>query len=139
AQRIAKDACGAERRRAAFDVLQERLADAMALPAVVDRQPEFEGGGGEIEGVARLTDDGLESVDLHSRDHAELIGLADVDEAIKQRRRQLADGAEEAVVAGTRGQAAKIALQDVRSARLDETYGDGVTTARAQHVGMLPE
>src|SRR3954454_20166675 len=111
----------------------------MTLPSVVDRQPEFEARCLEIEGIARLADNGLEPVDLNGGDHAELIGLADMDETLEQRRRQLADGAKETVVAGARSQAAEIVLQEIRIARRDEAHGYRIAVARAQHVGMLPE
>ena len=61
----------------------ERRADAMALPAVVDRQAELEAVGLGVEGVAGFADDGLGAVDCHDRDHAEAVGLADMDEAIE--------------------------------------------------------
>ena len=71
---------GAERRRAAFEIFQQRLADALALPAVVDRQAELDAGGVAVEGIAGFADDGLDAVDQHGRDHAEAVGLADMDE-----------------------------------------------------------
>ena len=76
---------GAERGGAAFEIFQQRRADALALPAVVDRQAELEAGGIGIEGVAGFADDGLEAVDHHGRDHAEAVGLADMDEMLEQR------------------------------------------------------
>ena len=42
AQRIAEQALGAERGGAAFQIAQQRRTDALALPAVVDRQAELE-------------------------------------------------------------------------------------------------
>src|SRR5437868_11905596 len=42
AQCVAEQVLGAERSRAAFENFQQRLADAVALPAVVDRQAEFD-------------------------------------------------------------------------------------------------
>ena len=63
----------------------KRGADAMALPAVVDRQAEFETVGVGIEGVAGFADDGLGAVDAHDRDHAEAVGLADMDEVDRAR------------------------------------------------------
>ena len=52
AQRIAEQSDGAERRRAAFQIAEQRRADAMALPAVVDRQAELEAIRIGVEGVA---------------------------------------------------------------------------------------
>src|SRR5204862_1487438 len=61
AQGVAEQFCGAKGRSAAFEILQKRRADAMALPSIVDQQSELETRCLEIEGVARLADDGLES------------------------------------------------------------------------------
>ena len=36
-----------------------------------------------VEGVAGFADDGLGAVDGHDRDHAEAVGLADMDELIE--------------------------------------------------------
>src|SRR5262249_48090174 len=72
-------------------------------------------------------------------DHAELVGFANMDEAVEQRRRQLAHGAEEAVVTGTGRQPAEIVLDAVGIARLDEAHRDRLAALRAQHVGMLAE
>ena len=83
AQRIAEQPVGAEGRGAAFQIAEQRRADAMALPAVVDRQAEFETVGIGVEGVAGFADDGLGAVDGHDRDHAEAVGLADMDEMIE--------------------------------------------------------
>ena len=65
AQGIAEQALGAERGRAAFQIPQQRRADALALPAVVDRQAEFEARRLGFEPVAGFADDGLEAVDRH--------------------------------------------------------------------------
>src|SRR5262249_26018456 len=139
AQRVAEQFCGAKGRRPAFQILQQRPADAVALPAVVDRESELEARGFKIIGVTRLADDGLKAINLHGGDDAELVGLADMDEAVEQSRRQLAHGAEEAVVARTRGEAAEIILDAVRIARLDETHGDRRSVCRAEYVRMLTE
>src|SRR5882757_1092300 len=73
AQRVAEQALGAKRSRAAFEIFQQRLADAMALPAVVDRQSEFDAA--VLERVAGFADNDLMAVDWHRRDHAETIQL----------------------------------------------------------------
>jgi len=39
---VAEQVLGAERSRAAFQIFNNALADAVALPAVVDRQAEFD-------------------------------------------------------------------------------------------------
>src|SRR5437762_13936562 len=57
AQRVAEQPRGAERGGAAFEVLQERGADAMALPAVVDRQAKRETPAVSMKHVARLAGD----------------------------------------------------------------------------------
>ena len=118
---------------------EQRFADAMALPAVVDRKAELETRGCEIESIARFADDGLVAIELHGGDHAELVGLANMDEALEQVLRQLAHGAEETVVAGARSEPAKVVLEAVGIARLDEPHGDRLAAAPAQHVGMLAE
>src|SRR5882757_2224922 len=71
AQRIAEQAGGAERGGAAFEILQERRADAVSLPAIVDRQAEFETPAVNMERIARLADDGLEAIDRHGSDNSE--------------------------------------------------------------------
>src|SRR5262245_39957086 len=111
----------------------------MALPAVVDRQSELESRALEIEGIARVADDGLVAFDLHSGDHGKLVGLANMDEAVEQARWQLAHGAEEAVITGTRGQPAEIILDMFGVARLDKTHRDGFVALRAQHIRVLAE
>ena len=88
AQGVAEQAVGAERSRAAFEIFQQRLADAVALPAVVDRQAEFDAA--VLERVAGFADDDLMAVDQHGRDHAEAVGFADMDEILEHRRRQFA-------------------------------------------------
>src|SRR5207247_1429041 len=103
------------------------------------RQPELESRALEIEGVAGFADDGLVTVDLHGGDYAELIGLANMDEAVEQARRQLAHGAEEAVVLGARRQPAEIILDVFGVARLDEAHRDGLAALRAQHIRVLAE
>ena len=122
-QRVAEQAVGAERGRAAFEIFQQRLADAMALPAIVDRQAELDAGGLGLERVAGFADDDLMAVGRMRRDHAETVGFADMDELIEQRRRQFAGGAEETVVAGAGRERAEIALQRLGVARLDEADG----------------
>ena len=65
--------------RAAFEIFQERLADAVALPAVVDRQAEF-----DLDCRRRMHNGPrrrcLMTVDQHGRDHGETVGFADMDE-----------------------------------------------------------
>src|SRR5271169_2187337 len=88
-QRVAEQALGTESGSAAFQVLEQRGADAMALPAVVDRKTEFETSGIGVERVAGFADDGLKAVDAHSGDNAEALVFADMDEMIELRFRQL--------------------------------------------------
>ena len=75
-----------------------------------------------IEGIAGFADDGFNAIDGHDRDHAESVGLADMDEMIELVLRQLADGAEEAVVAGADRQRPEVSLQRLCIARLDEAH-----------------
>src|SRR5262249_3677051 len=84
-------------------------------------------------------DDGLEALDLHARDDGKTFALTDMGEAFKQGVRQLAHGAEEAVVAGAGRQRAVIALQFLAVARLDKTHCDNFTAADPQHIGILLE
>src|SRR6266404_4637684 len=79
------------------------------------------------------------AVDGHGRDHAEAVGLADMGETMELTWRQFGDGAEEAVVAGARGQRAEVALQGVGIARLDKAQLQRLAAAQAQGVGMLLE
>ena len=60
-QGIAEQALGAKRGGAAFQIPQQGRTDALALPAVVDRQPELETVGTGLERVAGFADDGLDS------------------------------------------------------------------------------
>ena len=101
----------------------------MALPAVVDRQAEFDAGSVGVERIAGFADDGLDAVDQHGRDHAEAVGFADMDEILEQRRRQFAGRAEEAVVAGAGRERAEIVLQRLGVARLDEAHGHRLAAA----------
>src|SRR5581483_10339102 len=117
----------------------QRRADAMALPAVLDRQAEFQARILGMQGIARLADDGLETVDHHGRDHGETFDHSDMREAVEHLRRQLVHRAEEAVVAGAGRQRAVIVLQILAVARLDETHGDLLALPRTQHVGILLE
>ena len=118
---------------------QQRRADALALPAVVDRQAEFETCGIGLEAIAGLADDGLKAVDAHDRDHAETIVLAGMDEMIELGLRQFAHGAEEAVVAGAHRQRPEVGLQFLGVPRLDKAHRHGLAVAQPQDIGMLPE
>src|SRR5690606_1663131 len=129
-QGLAEQPSGAERRRAAFEIFQDRRPDAAAVPAVVDRQAELEARRLIVKGITRLPDDGLTAVDFHGGDNAELIGLADMDVAFEQAGRQLADRTEKAVVAGSRRESAEIVLQRLRIAWLDEAHRDGLAVLR---------
>src|SRR5713226_10784483 len=53
--------------------------------------------------------------------------------------RQLAHGAEEAIVARADRERPEVTLQCVRIARLDKAHGQRFSTARPQDIGMLPE
>ena len=111
----------------------------MALPAVVDRQAEFEAVRIGVERIAGLADDGLKAVDRHGGDYAEAVGLADMDEMLKQALRQLAHGAEEAVVAGAGRERPEVALQCVGIPGLDKAHRQRFAAAQAQDIRMLPE
>jgi len=99
AQGIAEQTFGAQRSGAAFQIPQHRRTDALALPAVVDRQPELEPCRIGFESIAGLTDDGLNAVDRHDRDHAETIILSGMDEMTEFGLRKLPHRAEETIVA----------------------------------------
>src|SRR6266567_3162075 len=139
AQRIAEQTFGAERCRPAFEVFEQCRTDALALPAVVDRQAELETRGIGIERVAGFADDGLDAIDWHRRDHGETVGLADMDEMVELLLRQLAHRAEEAVVAGADRERPEVTLQRVSIARLDEAHHHRLAGTQPQHIGMLPE
>src|SRR5262249_7352394 len=124
---------------AAFQILQQSRANAMALPAVVDRQAELEAVVVSVEGVAGFADDGLEPVDLHGRDDREAVLYADMGEMIEHRLRQFAHRAKKAVVARAGRERAEIVLQFFRITRLDKAHAYRVAPARAQHVGILLE
>src|SRR5258707_8467994 len=83
AQRIAEQPAGAQRGGATFHIPEQRRTDALALPTVVDRQAELETPGVSVERVAGFADDGLDAVEQHDGDHAEAVGLADMDEMIE--------------------------------------------------------
>ena len=69
-KRIAEQSRGAESRGAAFQIRQQRGTNALALPAVVNRQAEFETFRIRIERVARFADDGLDATStVIGRDH----------------------------------------------------------------------
>ncbi len=99
AKRVAEQGRRSQRCGAAFEIRQQRGADAVALPAVVDRQAELDAGLIGIPRVARLGDDTFDTVDSGDGDHTEAIVVAGMGEVVKQARRQLAGGAEKAPVA----------------------------------------
>ena len=134
AQGVAEQAAGAERGGAAFQIAEQRRTDALALPAVVDRQAELETFGVGVERVAGFADDGLKAVDRHGRDHAEAVVLADMNEMLKHGFRQLAHGAEEAVVAGAGRERPEVALQCLGIARLDKTHRQRLAAAQPQDI-----
>ena len=84
AQRVAKDMLGTERGGAAFEIPKQCGGDAVALPAVADRQPEFERGALLVKGVARFGDDSLEAVNRHRGNDCEALALADLEEIVQQ-------------------------------------------------------
>src|SRR6185312_12860390 len=137
AQGVAEQTGGAERGGPAFQIAEQGSANAVALPAVVDRQAELETLGVGVECVAGLADNGGKAVDLHGRHHAEAVALADMDEAIEYPMRQFLHRAEEAIVTRARRQRAKVGLQLLRVARLQEAHRHRGSTAREHHVRIL--
>jgi hypothetical protein len=101
AQRVAEHVLGTERGRAAFEILHQRGGDAVALPAIVDRQAELECGGFGMEGVARLGDDGLEAVDHLGRHNGKALARSDIEEFAQQALRQFADRTERSGCSGS--------------------------------------
>ena len=80
---IAEQPPGAQGSGAALQIAHQRLANALTLPAVIDRHSEFEAVIGGMESVAGLADHGLEAVDHDRRDYAEFVAFADMDEMIE--------------------------------------------------------
>src|SRR5262249_14340684 len=114
-------------------------ADAVALPAVVDRQTELEAAVVRMVDVTGFADDGLKAVDPHGRDGGKALALANMGEALEQRLRQFAHGAEKAVVAGALRQRAVVILQLFAVARLDKAHRDRFAITGAEHIGILLE
>src|SRR5438552_9293631 len=139
AQGIAEQTLGTECGRTAFQILQQRRTDALALPAVVDRQAELEASDVSVEGVAGFANERFNAVDQHGRYHAEAITLADIDEMIEFGSWQLAHGAKEAIVAGADRERAEVTLQALRVARLDKTHRQRSAVAQPHRIGVLPE
>ena len=69
---------------------QQGRTDALALPAVIDRQPKLETVGIGVEGIAGFADDVSRAVDGHHPDHAETVALADMNELLEYGLRQFA-------------------------------------------------
>ncbi len=67
---------GAERGGSALQVLQQRRADAMALPAILHREAELDAVILGMKRISRLADDALDIVVGHARDEAETIVVA---------------------------------------------------------------
>src|ERR1019366_8260790 len=139
AQGIAEHTPGAEGGGAALQIAEQSRADAVPLPAVVDRQAELETVGPGVEGIAGFAGDGLMTVDRHGRDRAEAVVLAGTNEMREQPPRQFADGAEKAVVAGAGREAAEIALQRLGVIRLDQPHLERPAASQPQDIGMLPQ
>jgi hypothetical protein len=139
AQGIAEQPCGPERGGAAFEIPQQRRTDALALPAILDRQPELEISGVRLKSITGFADNGLDAVEGHERDHAEAVILAGMDEVTEFGRRQLPHRAEEAVVAGADRERAEVTLQDFGVLRLDKTHRQRLAIAQPQDIGVLPQ
>src|SRR5436190_672608 len=65
AQGIAEQTLGTECGGTAFQILQQRRTDALALPAVIDRQAELEASDVSVEGVAGFANERFNAVDQH--------------------------------------------------------------------------
>src|SRR5207248_658154 len=139
AQGIAEQARRAESCGAALQIAQQRRTDTLALPAVIDRQAELETIDIVVKSIAGFADDGLDAIDRHGRNHAKPVRLADMDEVLQYGLRQLADRAQEAVVAGAGCERAEVVLEQLRIARLDKAHRDGLAVAQPQDVRMLPQ
>src|SRR5229473_7403458 len=139
AQRIAEHTLGAKCGGTTFQIAQQRLTDALALPAIIDRQAELKTCRVRVKSVAGFANDGLNAIEQHRRDHAEAVAHADMDEMVEFSSRQLAHGAEEAVVAGADRERPEITLQALRVARLDKTHRQRSATTQPQDIGVLPE
>src|SRR5882724_5090913 len=137
AQGIAEQALGAKGGGAAFEVVEQRRADPVALPTIVDRKAELEIV--VLEPVASFADDGLNAVDRHERDHAEAVALAGVGEMIELALRKLAHAAEETIVAGADRERAEEVLQRLAVVRFDKAHRERLAVAQPQNVGMLPK
>ena len=73
ALRVAEQPFRAECGGATFQILQKRRADARTLPAILDRQAEFETAICGIKDVAGFAHDGLEPVDLNGGDDGKAV------------------------------------------------------------------
>ena len=67
------------------------------MPPVVDRQTELETRGSRLEGIAAFADNGVDTIDLCSRDDGETIAFANVEECLQHGLRELTRGAEKAL------------------------------------------
>src|SRR5205823_3523923 len=121
------------RSRPAFQVPEQRGRNAVALPAIVDRQAEFKRRTRFMEGIARLGHDGLETIDHRGGDDSETFALADLEEIVQQALRQFADRAEEPVVAGAGRERTEIMLELVGVTRFDEADAERLALPGAQH------
>src|SRR6476469_597942 len=81
-ERVAEQTPGAKSSGAALQIAEQRRADAVALPAIVDGEAELEALGIGIEAIAGLAGDGLKPAAHNGRDHAETVVLAGMDEMI---------------------------------------------------------
>src|SRR6266446_6677546 len=139
AQGIAEQTLGTECGGTAFQIPEQCRTDALALPAVIDRQAEFEASGVRLKGVGGFANERLNAIDQHGRDHAETVALADMDEMIEFGSWQLAHGAKEAIVAGAHRERTEVTLQALRVARFDKTHRQRSAAAQPQDIGVSPE
>src|SRR5450755_4061414 len=110
AQRVTIQSLSSEGGGAAFEILQERRADAVSLPTVGDRQAELKTLAVGMERIARLAHDGLETIDGHGRNDCKALVRADMGEAIEQALRQFAHRAQKTAVAGAGRKRAEVVL-----------------------------
>ena len=108
-QGIPEQSRGAESRGAALQIREQSGTNALALPAVVNRQAELETFRIRIERVARFADESLHPfAGRYGCDQAEAVVFSDVDELIQRGLRQFADRAQELVVTRARAERPEI-------------------------------
>ncbi len=115
--------------RAELQRTEQRGTEALALPAIGDRNRKLAASLVEIEGIARFADDGIASLSPPFGDQGKPVGLAGLHQAIRGDLGEIADRAHEAVVARRLGQRSEMIGEAVDVANARGSYPDGTGPA----------